>query len=109
MTTVNRNLFVKSALMLVLLVLLSSCNTRAEQNFTLQGGETVAGNLFIFSQNAILEESSTVEGTVFMLCCNLKVEGEVQGNVVLLTGNLWINTDAHVNGSTKVFSGNLTR
>lgn len=106
----NRNLFVRSVLVVVLVALLSSCGPRTDgSSFTLAGGEVVSGHLLILSKNATLEKGSTVEGSVFMICCNLKVEGEVRRDVFLLTGNLWVDRDASVSGSTKVVSGNLAR
>lgn len=78
-------------------------------NFTLTNGETVSKTLFLLSQNAELQAGSSVDGSVVMLCCNLTVSGDVTGDVWLLTGNLWINAQANVNGDVSVVSGNLSK
>jgi cytoskeletal protein CcmA (bactofilin family) len=44
-----------------------------------------------------------------MLCCNLTVDGKVNGDVYLLSGNLKIDVHADVEGEVGVQSGNLMR
>lgn len=110
MKTLNHKKLVGLLLVIVLAVATSGCGQiAADSNFTLEAGDTVSGSLFIFSQNAILEEGSSVEGTVIMICCNLTVDGEVDGNIFLLTGNIMINANADVNGEVGVISGNVSR
>lgn len=92
-----------------LTIAITGCSSIAgESNFTLTKGQSISGPLFILSQNAILEESSTVNGPVLMICCNLKVHGKVNGDVFLLTGNLMVDPNADIDGNVDVFSGNLS-
>jgi hypothetical protein len=44
-----------------------------------------------------------------MLCCNLMVDGRVDGSVFLMSGNLMVKPHAEVNGGLKVMSGNLSQ
>lgn len=78
-------------------------------NYTLEEGTSVPGTLLLLSQNATLEQNSSVGGSVIMLCCNLTMDGKVNGNVFLLTGNLWLDTHAEVDGDVNVVNGNLRR
>ncbi len=73
----------------------------------LGGEQEVWGNPYILAPNAILENGSTVDGSVVMLCCNLTVNGTVGGNVFLMTGNLRLDSRAEVSGTANVLSGNL--
>ena len=98
-----------SLLLAILLIVAISSSVRIAggSNFTLAAGESVAGTLFILSQNADLVEGSSVDGSVLMLCCNLIVDGKVNGDVYLLTGNLRIDRHADVDGEVEILSGNL--
>lgn len=78
-------------------------------NFTLEKGENIPKTLLLLSQNVTLEETSSVDGSVIMLCCNMTVAGNVKGDVLLWTGNLTIAGHAEVEGDVNVISGNLSR
>jgi cytoskeletal protein CcmA (bactofilin family) len=85
--------------------------TQHEDNhhYTLGKGEVVSGPLLIWEQNATLEEGSSVEGSVIMFCCNLIVDGSVDGSVYLISGNLRVNTPADITGDVSVLSGNVSK
>lgn len=107
MKTLNPNMVIKLLLTILMVLTLSGCGQVAtDSNFTLE--KTVSGSLFIFSQNAILAESSSVDGSVIMLCCNLTVNGTVGGDVYLLMGNVKISPQATVDGDVSVLSGNVS-
>jgi len=89
--------------------LLAQVRIVGSPNYTLAEGETVSGMLFLLSQNVDLEEGSSVGGSVIMLCCNLTVDGRVDGDVFLLTGNLWVKPHAEIAGDVSVTSGNLSK
>lgn len=94
----------------LMILAVSGCGRIAgDSNFTLYAGESVSGTLFILSQNADLVEGSSVDGSVIMLCCNLIVDGKVNGDVYLLTGNLKIDAHADVDGDVGIMTGNLSR
>ena len=106
----NHNLFLKLILMVFLVLALSGCSqVVGESNFTLDGGDSISGTLFILSQNASLAEGSSVDGSVIMLCCNLIIDGQVKGNVYLLTGNVRVDSYANINGDVNVLSGNVSK
>ena len=89
---------------------LSACSQIVLSNdFTLQGGQVVDGNLWILTGNARIQPSSRVAGSIYQLCCNLYVNGRVNSNVFLLTGNLRLGSESNVHGGAVVFSGNLER
>jgi hypothetical protein len=54
-------------------------------------GKNIPNTLLLLSQNATLVEGSSVDGSVIMYCCNMTVDGKVNGDVYLLTGNLTID------------------
>jgi hypothetical protein len=97
-------------LLLLLVVAVSGCaQVSGESNFTLRGGETVSGPLLLFSNNAILEQLSRVDGPVLMLCCNMIVDRNVRGKTLLVSGNIRIDEHASVDGEIHVISGNVAR
>lgn len=94
----------------LLFFLASGCGQIAgETNYVLEQGRNVSRTLFVLSKNATLEKDSLVDGSVVMICCNLTIDGNVTGDVFLVTGNLWISTHGYVDGDVKVISGNVTR
>jgi hypothetical protein len=102
--------FFKLLSVVLLVFALSGCSQIAnDPNFTLEDGEAVTGNLIILSQNATLTPGSFVDGSVIMVCCNLIVEGEVAGDVFLLTGNIMVKSPADVKGDVSVLSGNVSK
>jgi hypothetical protein len=110
MKTQKRNLWIGSILVLLIIALAVGRIRIADgHNFTLEKGETIPGPLLITAQNAELKEGSFVKGPVFMLCCNLMVDGRVDGSVFLMSGNLMVQPHAEVNGGIKVMSGNLSQ
>ena len=110
MKTRKQKILVGSFLVLLIIVLtIGRIRIANERNFTLAKGESVSGPLLIMGQNAELQEGSSVEGPVIMLCCNLTVDGKVNGSVFLMSGNLMVKTHAEVDGDAKVMSGNLSR
>jgi hypothetical protein len=108
MKVMNKTISKILAAVFLALAITGCSSIASESNFTLKKGKSVSGPLFIFSQNGILEEGSTVDGPVLMICCNLKVHGEVNGDIFLLTGNLMVDPNAHIDGDVDVLSGNLS-
>ena len=110
MKTRKQKLLVGSFMALLLIVLtIGRVRISNERNFTLAKGEIISGPLLIMGQNAELEEGSSVEGPVIMLCCNLTVDGKVDGSVFLMSGNLMVESHAEVDGDVNVMSGNLSK
>lgn len=89
---------------------LSSCSKLVLSNsYTLESGQVVDGNLWVPVGDVKLQPGSRVTGSIFQVCCNLDVNGRVNSNIFLLTGNLRLGTSAVVRGGAAVFSGNLER
>jgi hypothetical protein len=89
---------------------LSACGKLVLSNdFTLQSGQVVEGDLWVPAGNARIQPGSRVAGSIYQLCCNLYINGRVNSNVFLLTGNLRLGSESTVRGGAVVFSGNLER
>ena len=89
---------------------LSACSKLVlSNNFTLESGQVVNGDLWVPVGDIKLQPGSRVTGSVFQVCCNLDVNGRVNSNIFLLTGNLRLGPAAVVRGGAVVFSGNLDR
>jgi hypothetical protein len=50
-----------------------------------------------------------LEGSVLLLCCNLIADGEVGGDIVLISSNLQLGPHAVVHGDVALLSGNFDR
>ncbi len=104
------NIVIFIAAMLIVLSTLSGCSQlNTATNFTLRSGEQVHGTLIFPSGNVILEHGTRVTGSVVMLCCNLEADGEVDGRVLVLTGNVTIGPQAIVKSGVTVVSGDLAK
>ncbi len=110
MKTRTRNRLTLPLLVIITSSMMIGCTQNEDnRNYTLGKGEVVSGPLLIWEQNAMLEEGSYVEGSVFMFCCNLIVDGKVDGAVYLAAGNLRVDAHADVTGDITVISGNLMK
>ena len=67
-----------------------------DRNYTLAEGSIISGTLFLLSNNALLEKGTTVDG-------------DIKGDIVLITGNLQLDRSADVSGEVHVMSGNVSR
>lgn len=93
-----------------LVLVLSACSKLVLSNdYTLESGQVVDGDLWVPVGNVRLQSGSRVTGSVYQICCNLYANGRVNSNIFLLTGNLRLGSDANVRGGAAVFSGNLER
>jgi hypothetical protein len=110
MKTRTHNLLALLLLMIITSSLMIGCTQNEDnRNYTLGKGEVVSGPLLIWEQNATLEEGSSVGGSVIMFCCNLIVNGSVDGSVYLVSGNLRVDSHADITGDITVISGNLMK
>ncbi len=101
----------RSALRVVVTLILAiasvGCSVSQSSDYELRSGQTVSGSLFIPSGNVTLDQGSRVQGSLYMLCCNLIVRGEVDGSVVMLSGNIAIDPQATVRGKVTDYAGNI--
>jgi hypothetical protein len=89
---------------------LSACSKLVLANdFTLETGQVVEGDLWVPAGNVRIQPGSRVAGSIYQVCCNLYVNGRVNNNIFLLTGNLRLGSEAFVRGGAVVFSGNTER
>jgi cytoskeletal protein CcmA (bactofilin family) len=97
-------------------------------NFVLEAGETLSGDLVIFGGNVTLESGSTVTGSMaviggnvtgaedvtvtgdlVMMGGNLSMDGKLNGNMVLVGGQAALGDAAIVGGDITTVGGNLER
>jgi hypothetical protein len=76
-------------------------------NYTLQEGETLDGNLIVLGGNATLETGSRVEKDVNILGGNLMVQGTIGGDINVIGGLVTLGESAVVEGDVNSFSGQL--
>ena len=48
-------------------------------NFTLEGGDTLTGDLVVFGGNVTIEEDATVQGDMVVIGGNVSLDGTVNG------------------------------
>lgn len=92
-------------------LLVAGCSGRivTSGDYTLESGETLRGDLTLFSGDATLEEGSQVSGDIFMTSGNLDAYGEVNGDIFFTSGNVELGPEAVVHGDILATSGNLHR
>ena len=101
----------------VLILSLSSCTPVGENlgaysgtmilqgKHTYQAGKTLPGVLILIDGEAVLEPGARVEGAVFVMGGGLNLNGEVDGDVSVIGGQVEIGPQAHIQGDLRVGSG----
>jgi hypothetical protein len=97
------------SLLILVGILASACQVVPSGNYTLRGGETVRGDLWVASGNAILEEDSRVTGNVYVASGNLEANGEIDGAAFVFSGNTELGPESIVRGDIIAISGNVRR
>jgi hypothetical protein len=69
------------------------------EDYTLEEGEELVGNLVVFNGDVTLEADSHVEGSVVIWNGNIEVDGTVTQDVVVSGGNIHLGEAAWVGGS----------
>ncbi len=91
---------------LALVITSAGCaNVTHSSDYELRSGQTVSGSLYITSGNVTLDQGSRVQGSLYILCCNLIVRGEVDGDIVMLSGNIQVDPRAMIRGTVTDFAG----
>ncbi len=91
----------------VLTLAISGCSqVVTDSNWTLASGETLRGDVILPSANAMIDENAHVAGSVVMLCCNLIINGKVDGDVLVMSGNMELGPHAIVGGNVTFITGN---
>ncbi len=78
-------------------------------NFTLESGETLDGNLVVFGGNATLEIDSFVSGDVVVMGGNVDADGTIEGDIVGLGGLISLSDNAVVAGDVTAIGSQLQR
>ncbi|TEU19631.1 MAG: hypothetical protein E3J21_03210 [Anaerolineales bacterium] len=82
---------------------------RFGEDFTLESGEEVNGDLVVFGGDVVLEEDSFVDGTVFIMGGNATVAGEVDNELVVFGGNVELKSTAFIGSDVVAMGGNVER
>jgi hypothetical protein len=78
------------------------------ENFTLEKGQTMNGDLVVFGGNVVIEEGAAVEGSIVLFGGNLTQNGLVTGDVVMFGGNASIGGKGVVEGDAVTIGGQLS-
>jgi hypothetical protein len=68
------------------------------EDYTLTEDEALDGDLVVFNGDAALESGSRIRGNVVVWNGNADVDGVVEGNLVISSGQIQLGDDAHVQG-----------
>lgn len=92
-----------------LLLLLTGTGVRVREGNLMFSGAIESGDMLVLSGNVHMMERARLNGGIYMLCCNVLVEGEVRGDVQLFAGNLRLGPTARVAGDVGLGSGNYSQ
>lgn len=70
-----------------------------DEDYTLEEGERLDGDLIVFNGDVTLEADSRVEGSVIIWNGNADVEGTIEEDLVVSGGDIHLGEDARVKGS----------
>ncbi len=79
------------------------------QNFTLQSGQTLTGDLVIIGGEAVVEQGATVTGDTVVIGGNLQLDGQVNGNAVVIGGLVSLGSQASLAGDAVTIGGTVQR
>lgn len=78
-------------------------------NFTLESGDTLTGDLVVFGGNVTVEENATVEGDTVVIGGNVTLDGIVEGSMVIIGGSTSMGETSVVQGDLVTIGGSLAR
>jgi hypothetical protein len=93
----------------LLSLLLSACTVVPSDNYTLESGENINGDLWVLAGNAIFEVDTRINGSAFVLSGNVIADGDIESHLVATAGNVILGRGARVGGDVIHPSGSLTR
>ena len=68
-------------------------------DYTLEAGERVEGDLVVFNGDVVLKDGSSVEGSVVVWNGNADVDGRIDGELVVSNGDIALKDDARIDGN----------
>jgi hypothetical protein len=77
------------------------------EDFVLESGGVLKGDLIVFGGDVTLEKNSQVKGSVMVTGGEAEIAGKVKGDVVIFGGDLKLESTASVGGDAAVFGGDL--
>jgi hypothetical protein len=78
-------------------------------NYILDRGQTLSGNLWVFGGNVDLREESRVTGSLMVFGGNIRVDGTVDGDINAAGGNVTLQSQALVRGNITLMGGSINR
>jgi hypothetical protein len=78
-------------------------------NFTLESGDTLTGDLVVFGGNVTVEEDSTIQGDTVVIGGNVTLNGNVEGSLVSIGGSTRMGETSFVEGDLVTIGGSLSR
>lgn len=78
-------------------------------DYTLESGDTLDGDLLVIGGNVTLERDSLVDGNIFLVGGNADVSGEVNGDIGAVGGQVTLEDGALVRGNVSALGGGVTR
>lgn len=78
-------------------------------NFTLQSGDTLSGDLVVFGGNVQIETDALIQGDMVVIGGNVTLNGTVTGSTVIIGGSTTMKESAVVKGDLVTIGGSLSR
>jgi cytoskeletal protein CcmA (bactofilin family) len=78
-------------------------------NFTLDGGDTLTGDLVVFGGNVTIENEAVIEGDMVVIGGNVNLDGMVKGSAVIIGGSMNMGETSLVEGDLVTVGGSLQR
>ena len=78
-------------------------------NFTLQSGDTLTGDLVVFGGNVKIEGDALVQGDMVVIGGNVTLDGTITGSTVIVGGSTSMSESAVVKGDLVTVGGSLSR
>ena len=79
------------------------------QNFTLNSGDTLNGDLVVIGGEANIEQNAIVKGDIVIIGGSLKLDGQGTGDAVVIGGLVTMGDNASVAGNVVTVGGSLQR
>jgi cytoskeletal protein CcmA (bactofilin family) len=72
-----------------------------------KSGTTIPGNLLMTSGQLSLEKGSKVAGSILMTSGDIVANGEVEGNIYMSSGNVYVGPEGIIHGDIRGASGSV--
>jgi cytoskeletal protein CcmA (bactofilin family) len=78
-------------------------------NFTLDGGDALTGDLVVFGGNVTIESEAVIEGDMVVIGGNVTMDGTVEGSAVIIGGSMNMGETSIIEGDLVTVGGSLQR